>query len=292
MRIINPYQDLQNGSWLRGNLHTHTNRSDGSRDPQAVVADYAARGYDFLAISDHDIQSTPEDYASIRAGTMTLIPANEITANGPHLLHVGGTTRALPYADRQRAIDDALASGGIVIVNHPNWGDDFGHCPIDLMRSWQGFIGIELFNGICSWLTGSPYGSDKWDMLLSTGRRVWGFAHDDHHGFQKDIARGWNMVYAKSKSIHDILDALQAGRFYASTGVTIRSITVLENRIRVVTDNATRVAAFKTHGMRFAEADDRSLEIVVPDDASYVRFDCFGSGETRAWTQPFFIERS
>jgi hypothetical protein len=39
---------------LRGNLHAHTTFSDGVRDPGALVAEYAARGYDFLAITDHE----------------------------------------------------------------------------------------------------------------------------------------------------------------------------------------------------------------------------------------------
>jgi len=39
---------------LRGNLHAHTTFSDGVRTPQALVEDYEARGYDFLAITDHE----------------------------------------------------------------------------------------------------------------------------------------------------------------------------------------------------------------------------------------------
>jgi predicted metal-dependent phosphoesterase TrpH len=39
---------------LRGNLHAHTTFSDGVRSPAALVAEYETRGYDFLAITDHD----------------------------------------------------------------------------------------------------------------------------------------------------------------------------------------------------------------------------------------------
>ncbi len=39
---------------LRGNLHAHTTFSDGVRDPRALLAEYEARGYDFLAITDHE----------------------------------------------------------------------------------------------------------------------------------------------------------------------------------------------------------------------------------------------
>ena len=39
---------------LRGNLHAHTTFSDGVRSPQALVEEYESRGYDFLAITDHE----------------------------------------------------------------------------------------------------------------------------------------------------------------------------------------------------------------------------------------------
>src|SRR5215813_411342 len=41
------------GRFYRGNLHTHSNRSDGALAPEAVVAAYRDRGYDFLALTDH-----------------------------------------------------------------------------------------------------------------------------------------------------------------------------------------------------------------------------------------------
>lgn len=41
--------------WYRGNTHTHTLWSDGDAAPEAAVDWYAANGYDFLVISDHNI---------------------------------------------------------------------------------------------------------------------------------------------------------------------------------------------------------------------------------------------
>lgn len=39
---------------LKGNLHAHTLFSDGVKSPDEVIAEYEARGYDFLAITDHE----------------------------------------------------------------------------------------------------------------------------------------------------------------------------------------------------------------------------------------------
>jgi predicted metal-dependent phosphoesterase TrpH len=44
---------------LRGNLHAHTTFSDGIRSPAALLEEYERRGYDFLAITDH------EDHANL-----------------------------------------------------------------------------------------------------------------------------------------------------------------------------------------------------------------------------------
>ena len=41
------------GRFWRGNLHTHSTRSDGVLEPQEVCRRYRAEGYDFLALTDH-----------------------------------------------------------------------------------------------------------------------------------------------------------------------------------------------------------------------------------------------
>ncbi len=286
--ILNPYTDLTGGEWIRGNLHTHTTASDGSRPIQDVVSDYEARGYGFLMISDHDIFTGPREHASVATATMTLIPGNEITANGPHLLHVNGSRHIPPEPERQNVFDAISADSGFAIVNHPNWLADFDHCPIERMREWTGYTGLEIYNGTIGRLDGSPYATNKWDMLLSSGRRVWGFANDDSHLPERDVGLGWNTVYVRNRSVEAIVDAMARGRFYASTGVTIDSIQVDGDTIRIVAPNAARIVALMQVGRRIAEVDGSSIEVRVPEDALYVRFECWGTGETFAWTQPFF----
>ncbi len=41
------------GRFWRGNLHTHSDQSDGALSPADVALRYRAAGYDFLAITDH-----------------------------------------------------------------------------------------------------------------------------------------------------------------------------------------------------------------------------------------------
>jgi hypothetical protein len=82
---------------------------------------------------------------------------------------------------------------------------------------------------------------------------------------------------------------LRNGRFYASTGVTIKDVRVDGTRIRVETADAERIVALQQVGKRFAQVDGTAIEVDVPDAATYVRFECWGRGERFAWTQPFFV---
>lgn len=297
VRIEHPYRDLAEGRWLRGNLHAHTVRSDGEREPDAVIADYARRGYDFLAITDHDITTTAEECAAWTAASgVVLIPGNEVTAGGPHLLHIGATRHVAALPSRQAVIDQVIGAaenaGGFVVVNHPNSHANFDQCPIALMREWSGYVGIEIFNGVAGRADGSAYATNKWDMLLAGGRRAWGFANDDAHAAAGDVELGWNMVNAPTRKADDIVAAFRAGRFYASTGVTIDGIAVRDDTIRIEASNAQRINAIMNTGRRFARSDGRTIEVRVPPDATYVRFECWGAGESFAWTQPFFVTRS
>ncbi len=275
------------GPWLRGNLHTHTTASDGNLSPQDTVDAYAAMGYDFLAITDHD-RVTPLDPLDPKG--MTLIPGNEITANGPHMIHVGAPERVEPFRDRQSAIDAANALGGMIVMNHPNWEMHFNHCDQRTLAMLHGYTGIEIYNGVTLRAEGSPLATDRWDMLLIQGRRVWGFANDDNHD---DIDRGvgWNVVQSASRSAEAILEALRMGRFYASTGVVIDEIRVEGARIRVFSRNAQAYHVHYDYGCVAARVNGSELDFTVPEDVPwhYVRIECFGPGAGQAWTQPFFL---
>ena len=301
-KIENPYAELTGGQWLKGNLHAHTSKSDGARAHQVVIDDYAGRHYDFLMISDHDVYASGEDLSRYDARGMVLVPGNEITANGPHLLHVGADRPVPPSRQRQQVILDILAAdaaargrgepGSFAIVNHPNWlcwHENPESATLEQLREWIGYAGIEIYNGTIGGLNGSSYATDKWDMLLAAGRRLWGFANDDSHHPTEDVGLGWNMVYARTKTLPDIMDALRHGRFYASTGVVISNIQIEGTTVRIETENAERIVALQEIGKRFAQSDSNTIEVEIPPEAGYVRFECWGKGERFAWTQPLFI---
>ncbi len=280
------------GEWLRGNLHSHTTVSDGTRPPEEVIADYESRGYDYLAISDHDSFVDPNAYQQ-RTG-MVLVPAVEVTALGPHILHIGTTEIVEPHADRQGVVNAIGAQGAFAVLNHPNWQSHYNHFPQELMEQLQGYAGIEIYNGVIERLQGIPLATDRWDRLLSQGRQVWGFGTDDSHR-PEDVARSWSVVQVDERTPGAIVEALRTGRFYASTGVSIQTIQTGENTVSVTTADAQRIRLISDYGVIQKTIDSSDAVFRLPEDltygsnATYVRIECYGQGGQMAWTQPFFL---
>jgi predicted metal-dependent phosphoesterase TrpH len=71
------------GRWFRGNLHAHSDRSDGVAPPERVVAAYRDAGYDFLVLTDHFEARwgwRVTDTASAREATFTTLLGAELSS--------------------------------------------------------------------------------------------------------------------------------------------------------------------------------------------------------------------
>lgn len=273
---------------FKGNLHTHTRESDGAFHPQQTIHRYEEMGYDFLAISDHD-QIT--DIRTLNPCGLTLLPANEITDDGPHVLHVLADYVVAPHSDRQVVLDEINKGHGVAIMNHPNWGVDFNHCPQELLAGLTGYVGIEIYNGVSERAEGSALATDRWDQLLSQGKRVWGFGNDDCHE-SRDFGIVWNMVFAEDTQPATLLEAMKKGRFYVSSGVYIDTIEVTDRILHMKASHAEAFRVVSDHGMILHTTEGNELQFPLPGplSASYIRVECFGKGTRMAWTQPFWIE--
>ena len=286
VRLESPY-DNAGGPWLRGNLHTHTKRSDGIASPQSMVMVYAARGYDFLALSDHD--QVPLAADAVDACGMILLPAVEVSSGCPHVLDVGAKKLLSPRKGMQSLLDDINATSGFPVLCHPNWEESFNHYPWELISMLSNYTGIEIFNGLCLDHPGSHLALDKWDRLLASGRRVLGFANDDAHS-PDEAGRGWNMVQAAERTPEAILAALRRGSFYASSGVTIERIACEGQKLTVRAPNAQQIAIIGRHGKRICHVRGPELKLDASEFAGpYLRIECYGAAGTMAWSQPIYV---
>jgi hypothetical protein len=138
-----------------------------------------------------------------------------------------------------------------------------------------------------------------WDYLLTRGKRIYGIAVDDAHHFKvvgRDHAnpgRGWVTVRARSLVPLSIVAALEAGAFYASTGVELDDIVVTDRRLEV---HIRPIGSFR-HTTRFIGAGGRVLLETGANPAVFelqgpevcVRAVVHDSGGWRAWVQPVFV---
>jgi hypothetical protein len=294
--------------WYRGNLHCHTTESDGRCAPAEVMAQYRRQGYDFLALSDHDMltRARPEEVPE----GLLMIPALEAGV-GPHVLCVNVSENLPKQSDRQAVIDATRRRGGLAVLNHPNWGRHFSHWDQEQMERLEGYAGIEIYNAVIDILEGSPYALDRWDRLLSAGKRAWGFAHDDSHA-PVSVGWGWLMAQAEELAVEPIVEALRSGRFYASTGVAIQRIGWDSEAFTLRSEEADRIRFIGSNGTLLAQADaatgtytfrtDDGYETEPLEQApgltaryrfrgveGYVRGELLGRGGRAAWTQPVWV---
>jgi hypothetical protein len=115
-----PIPDLDGLRWLAGDLHAHTVHSDGELTVPELSALAAARGLDFLAVTDHNTVSHHAELpAAAKAYRLALLPGQEVTTDRGHANVLG----PVGWVDFRRPADDWLATaergGGLLSINHP-----------------------------------------------------------------------------------------------------------------------------------------------------------------------------
>jgi hypothetical protein len=290
MPILDPYAGVDwSRPGLRGNLHVHSTQSDGQATPQKTLDAYAYRGHGFAMLSDHDRWTSAEELAALDARGMVLLPGQEVSRDGGHILQVGGTAAVAPDQDRQHVLDAIAAVGGLAVMNHPNWLHDHEkeHWPLAGLLALRGYAGIEVVNAVIDELEGDRCAFNRWDRLLGHGRRIWGFANDDAHALHH-VGQAWNVVHPLAPGTAGVVAALAAGRFFASTGLEVGRILVDGDSVEVSCPDAECIIATTDWGRRVGMIDGTRLRAHLPAGSTYLRFACLGRGERAAWTQPFF----
>ena len=103
---------------IRGVLHVHTKRSDGTGTIEQVAAAARRAGLEFVIVTDHSDAMRVEP-ASYRGGVLC-IDAAEISTQGGHVIGLGLGRTPYPLAGEPRdVIDDIRRFGGFSIVAHP-----------------------------------------------------------------------------------------------------------------------------------------------------------------------------
>ncbi len=298
-------------SWFKGNTHAHTTESDGDSPPEYVARWYRDHGYDFLVLSDHNVFTDPATLNHLVDSTFLLIPGEEVTSSfDGKPVHVNGLNlpglvepRSAPTMVEaiQTNVDAVREGDGVPHINHPNFGWAFG---VGELTRVEGYRLLEIYNGHPSVHNhgggGYPGMEEVWDLLLTRGKRIYGIAADDAHHFQGEFSRersnpgrGWVMAKASALAAAPLMEALEAGRFYASTGVELTDVAVSDTRMEI----RIRERGNFRFTTRFFGAGGRLLKTVnglratydLQGPEGYVRAVVEDSGGARAWVQPVFV---
>lgn len=104
---------------IRGAIHVHTRRSDGTADVGEIAAAAARAGLDFVVFTDHGDATREPDPPQYREGVLCIDSVEISTANG-HVLALGLPPAPYPLAGEARdVIEDIARLGGFAIAAHP-----------------------------------------------------------------------------------------------------------------------------------------------------------------------------
>jgi len=288
--IIDPY--AVPGFWAKVQLHVHTDRSiDGRWPVSAALEAYARRGYDFVAITDHDTITAP---ATVPAG-LTVIKGEEHTLSNPfyplgqHVVFLF-VERRVNGTSVEHKFRDVVAQEGLAVIAHPTWS---GYGGYGEWQRWQlnavpSFQMMEVYN---------PYSNSDRDTALwheivwqrGPYDPVWAVAVDDAHD-ASGVDRGWTMAKVDGKEPRHLKEALIRGSHYATTGI-IADFGVDDNgAIWARSSESAEIVFINAENRRVLTVRNAREGRYQPvGTEGFIRIEIRGSSGKRAWSQPFWI---
>ena len=320
---------------FKANLHAHTTLSDGGITPEDLRELYKAQGYSILAYTDHDVlidQSAlcqpdflalngyeievmepehPRPFGSVLTCHFCLIAKDQknlrmIGYNKDKYLFANAVNlRPQLQFDRDDyervysgpGISEMMRlgreNGFFVTYNHPGWSME----SYPQYAGYEGMDAMEIFNTASYEGGWAEYNDRVYDDLLRQGKRIYCVAADDVHGGGRDACGGWVMVFAEKLDYACVIDALEKGHFYASTGPEIRSLYVEDGKVHVACSpaHAVRFITGARHSASIGGGKDWSTHIEEavftphPDDG-YFRVDVVDDHGCHAYSNAYWLD--
>ena len=260
------------GRYFKAGLHTHSTISDGRLSPQELKDLYKSKGYSILSLTDHNVVA---DHSNMNEPDFLMLTGIEVNtsqvnanpwmktyhlnliAKRPDIVwqpYPSASTKpeaaeylakATPAAmdntynieNVNAIIAEANRQGYLVFYNHPGWSlqNYTDYAPL------KGLWGMELCN-----YSSIHAGFDDLDNsvvyrdMLNQGNRLVPLGTDDSHSVQ-DACGAWIMVGAEKLEYGSVIQALENGDLYASTGPEIYGLTIEGDILTVRCSDARQV---------------------------------------------------
>jgi hypothetical protein len=302
---------LDISTFQRGNIHTHSNWSDGDRHPRDVYTWYRNHGFAFVALTDHNTRASPQTFKALEKQSFVIIAGEELTMTVQRTrVHVNGLcTKKTIGGGKHPSVRSALvhaieyvhAQNGIALINHPNF--DWALTADDIHNA----KGAELLE-IYSSHPHVPHAGDAshpsqeaiWESLLDQGENIGGVAVDDAHYFNTDKTNttnpakpgmGWVEVFVPTTDRNAICEALRTKQLYASSGASLSRIRITADSFSVWPKEDGAIVEFIGDGGKvFGKKDpgkDRETTYALLGTERYVRARITLPDGRKAWTQAY-----
>jgi len=313
-------------------IHTERS-FDASTPVPDVISFYAERDYDFLSITDHNHITIPKEHPSgillipgveltynakmceppPKPGYLCVFHANVLFLN-PLRDATKGRHFVLPFRKNRLEVFEVLLRRsedleGMFVLAHPTYHYAVDEELLDGLVQ-RGVRFVEFFNaGVIDRAKNGPEieierDEALWDAMLGRGYHVLATGGDDAHHFadapyvrmkgKKPLVgdRSWVMVRAK-RNAEAIREAMNAGDFYVSTGVTLANATLDDTHVHVTVEGqegvsyVTRFMGSGGHILARVEGTDACYP--VKGSEGYVRAVVESDRSTYAWTQAVMV---
>ena len=292
-------------NYFKGNLHGHSNHSDGVLKPNEVVTEYKKLGYDFTCLSEHlwkgekFANELVLDTTYLNENNFIVIPSAELHCKGKkyvknELWHIVANGLPVDFKcadDKENAhdlIQRAIDTGAFVTIAHPEWYTlTFDEC-----MSVSHAHAVEIYNHSCHIEAARGFGTATVDYLLQEDKKIYLTATDDSHFRMSDAGGGWVMVASENLNENSILDSLKAGKYYSSTGVEIIKYEMHNNLVKVETSPAENITLVGK-GSRSLSVNGNKITEAIFDlnqlDTNWFRISIIDNFGRFAWLNPVWL---
>ena len=251
---------------------------------------YASLGYDFMAITDHNLAPDEAQWKTWQDQIPILLIPGEENGSTDHILELGVFAVTDTPSDDIKSRATALRdSGGFVAPCHPQeyeWGADNVRETVGIAHAFELYNGLRERRGRDETLN-----VDIWDEVLTAGEKLWAIATDDFHCEYASPGQGWVCVQVEEDADVTwqlLVDQLKRGAFYASTSPEFDRILFDGERLSVTCDrHVHQIAIVGPGGDDLYTSDGASLEWEAEPGLMYFRVEA-RSGVKRAWSQSFY----
>ena len=281
--------------YYKGNLHTHTTRSDGHKSPEEAIALYRAAGYDFIALTDHYVFNP----ASVTEDGMLVISGIEYDTGSDskegiyHVVGLGMQTPPALFNTDKRPPEEITQrikeQGGFAMLAHPAWSLNK---PAEIERisdAVGGFDALEIYNSVSGLpYSTRPHSGEIVEQLAQDGYFFPLTAVDDTHYYTGDDRQSYVMVQAEELTEKAILDALRRGDFYATQGPEF-SWTLMDGVLTVRTTPVAAIffnsnAVWTPYRITHGECVTAATYQIKPNER-WVRFELIDTEGKRGWSR-------